>query len=153
MTLSKENEHLISRYDDPDLNAAEREQLADLLETRDGARQLEAQYRRLDAELERLPDGLDSVDFTDFRLRIRESIEAAPVIRIRQHRLWNRWVPIAAAAAIAIACVSIWQALNTETKIAPPAPGCLERRNSALSCGRLRRGPRNPSSADVLFVR
>jgi len=122
--ISKENEHLISQYDDPDLSAAEREQLTELLETDDSARGLEAQYRRLDAELERLPDGLDAVDFTGFRERIRESIETAPVIRMPQRRLWNRWAPIAAAASIAIAFVSLWQALKTDTKIPPqPPPG------------------------------
>jgi hypothetical protein len=120
--ISKENEHLISQYDDPDLSATEREQLTDLLETDDSARGLEAQYRRLDAELERLPDGLDSVDFTGFRERIRESIEAAPVIRMSQRRLWTRWAPIAAAASVAIAFVSIWQALKTDPKISLQTP-------------------------------
>ena len=118
--ISKENEHMISQYDDPDLSAAQREQLTELLETDDAARGLEAQYRRLDAELERLPDGLDSVDFTGFRERIRESVEAAPVIRMPHRRLWNRWAPIAAAASVAIAFLSIWHSFKPETGPTPP---------------------------------
>ena len=113
--ISKKNENLISRYDDPELSTAERQQLTELLETEDKARGLEAQYRRLDAELETLPDGLDAVDFTGFRRRIRESIESAPVIQLPHRRLWTRWAPIAAAASVAIAFLSIWQFYKSGT--------------------------------------
>jgi len=123
--ISKENENLISRYDDPELSTSERQQLTELLETDDQARELEAQYRRLDAELETLPDGLDGVDFSGFRRRIRESIEtaSAPVIR-RPHRyLWTRWAPIAAAASVAIAFLSIWHSFKSDTiTVIPPPP-------------------------------
>ncbi len=114
--ITNENENLVSRYDDPELSAAERRELIELLETDDEARDLEAQYRRLDAELETLPDGLDGVDFTGFRRRIRESIETAPVIRRPYRQLWTRWAPIAAAASMAIAFVSIWHSLSPEAK-------------------------------------
>ena len=110
--ISKENENLISRYDDPELSTSERQQLTEFLETDDEARDLEAQYRRLDAELETLPDGLEGVDFSGFRRRIRESIESAPVVRRPHRQLWTRWAPIAAAASMAIAFLSIWHSLK-----------------------------------------
>jgi len=121
--ISKEHENLISRYDDPELNTAEREQLTELLETDDEARELEAQYRRLDAELETLSDGLDGVDFSGFRERIRESIESAPVVRLPHRRLWIRWAPIAAAAAsVAIAFLSLWHTFKSDTITMGPTP-------------------------------
>jgi len=123
--ISREHENLISRYDDPELSTVEREQLTELQETNDEARELEAQYRRLDAELETLPDGLDGVDFSGFRRRIRESIESvetAPVIRMSHRRLWTRWAPIAAAASVAIAFLSIWYKFKSDTTTPPPIP-------------------------------
>jgi len=120
--ISREKENLISRYDDPELSPSERKQLTELMETEEEARELEAQYRRLDAELETLPDGLEGVDFTGFRRRIRESIDSAPVIRMSRRRLWTHWAPIAAAASVAIAFLSIWQLFTTKTTpLQPPA--------------------------------
>jgi len=116
--ISKEHENLISRYDDPELSTAERQQFSELQETNDEARELEAQYRRLDAELETLSDGLDGVDFSGFRRRIRESLETAPVIRRPHRRLWTRWAPIAAAASVAIAFISLWHSFTG----GPPSP-------------------------------
>ena len=122
--ISQENENLISRYDDPELSPSERQQLTELMETDDEAREFEAKYRRLDAELETLPDGLGVLDFTGFRRRIRESIESAPVIRMPHHRLWSRWVPLAAAASVAIAFLSLWQLFTTKTTpLLPPSIG------------------------------
>ncbi|GEM_PF-1451393 len=122
--ISKENENLISRYDDPELSTAERQQLTELLETDDEARKFEAHYRRLDAELETLPDGLDGVDFSGFRRRIRESIEIAPapVIRRPHRQLWTRWAPIAAAASVAIAFISIWHSFKSDSVTIGPIP-------------------------------
>ena len=122
--ISQENENLISRYDDPELSPSERQQLTELMETDEQARELEAQYRRLDAELETLPDGLEGVDFTGFRRRIRESIETAPAIRMPHHRLWSRWIPLAAAASVAIAFLTLWQLFTTKTT--PLLPPTLE---------------------------
>jgi hypothetical protein len=130
--ISREQENLISRYDDPELRTSEREQLSELLETEDKARELEAQYRRLDAELETLPDGLEGVDFSGFRRQIRESIESAsaPVIRLPYRRLWIRWAPIAAAASVAIAILSIWHSLKQPPTGHEPVPPIVQVRTN-----------------------
>lgn len=119
--VSKENEYLISRYDDPDLSPAELQQLGELLETDDAARKLEAKYRRLDAELETLPDGLDGVDLTGLSRRVRQRIESAAVIPLPRRRLWTRWAPIAAAASVAISLISLWYVFKPEP-ISPRHP-------------------------------
>lgn len=112
--IPKEHEELISRYDDPDLSTSERDRLRELLEVDDTARSLEAQYRRLDAELERLPDGLDEVDLTALRRRILDRIESGTVVRYPRRRSWVRRASIAAAASVAIGLISLWYVYQPE---------------------------------------
>ncbi|MBN1846007.1 MAG: hypothetical protein JW810_10005 [Sedimentisphaerales bacterium] len=122
-----DNEHLISRYADPDLPAAQRRKLERLTAEDPAARTLLEQYRRLDRQLAELPDGLDQVDFGAFRAAVRRRLAAETVTTYADRRSWRRWAPLAAAAALAISFLSGWWLLPTL---------------------RTPRGPANPSDGD-----
>jgi len=109
--ISPDVERLISRYDDSDLAPAERAALAQALARDAEARGVLEQYRRLDAELERLPDGLDGVDLSGVRARVRvgiAAVEAHSATRRRVRRAWWAAGVVSAAAAVGMAVLA-WQ--------------------------------------------
>ena len=111
-------ETLISRWDDPDLTPAEREQLEKVLAQDSAGREVFQQYQRLDEQLGQMPDVLESVDFDGLRQKVARAIAKAERPGQGHRVFWRRWAPLAAAAAIMMVAIP-WKIMSPE-KIEPP---------------------------------
>jgi len=80
-------------------------------------RHIHQQYKRLDQELEQLPDGLDSVNFSGFTQRVSAAIASVEAPRTWRLSTWRYLAPLAAAAALIIVALPLYNFLsnNAET--------------------------------------
>ena len=116
--INKENEMLISRFDDPDLSAAERTQLDNLLQSDPQARDLLEQYKKLNQRLENLPNALDNLDLSSFTQNVNRAIDLK-LLRKSRSFLRHTLVPLSAAAALVIAALALF---FTEAQNQTPKP-------------------------------
>ena len=98
--LTKEMEQLLLSFDDPDLTAAQRGQLDQLLQTNPEAREYHRQLQTLDQQMETLSGDLDKIDFRGFARAVNQRIDAAQARRQPRRILWRLLAPLSAAAAV-----------------------------------------------------
>ncbi|MBN2376306.1 MAG: hypothetical protein JXD22_07890 [Sedimentisphaerales bacterium] len=105
--ISKENEMLISCFDDSDLSTDERTQLDYLLHSDPQARDLLEQYKKLNQHLENLPNALDNLDLSSFTKNVNRAIDLT-LLRKSRSFLRHTLVPLSAAAALVIAALALF---------------------------------------------
>ncbi|MCP4713174.1 MAG: hypothetical protein GY869_31475 [Planctomycetes bacterium] len=115
----EKTEELISRYNDPDLSDPEKDRMNQALAADADLRHIHQQYNRLDQALEQLPDGLEGVDFSGFSRYVNAAIDSVEANQIRHVSIWRYLAPLAAAAALIIVALPLYNFLsdNAETSI------------------------------------
>ena len=120
MAISKEQEFLISRFDDPDLTADERHELDVLLQDPAAQAVLE-EYRQVDAVLAKWPTAGKNYDVTAFTRQVNERLDRIERRAGSGRRaIWRYLAPVAAAAAVMIVVLPQW---NRSGESGGPAGG------------------------------